>query len=513
MLVSLLCLGSGALVAAPSAQALSAPARVKASGGQAFDAILVSWKWSNKPASYLIQIGEKKSFAGARKVKVAARYSRPAGGRQSYRFKGLEDGTRFFVRVAAVTRSGKQSGWTRVQKVATRTRFPSAPSGPVTAASGPGPGEVTFTWETQGLYTDYFKIETATSPFANGMRDHRVFKVDPDLRTYTLSAEQTASANAGVGTAWTLVWRFRAVNEGTAGSEQRYFGQGQSRVPGMAPTGTGSPIRVASYNIRTDKGESGELGWINRVPHIVQQIEDRKPGIVLLQELYSPMVPRFVATLADHDMNHYALNRETALKSGLADEKKLQNRLLYDATKYEMVDECDTSTTSTDCHIIWPSDTGPDYSPYVRMRDLATGQEFYVLSLHLPNGAALDGVRHKAMDAIVEELAKVNTDSLPVILGGDTNSSQLRTGVRPHDVLMESGFYDTASTVDHVNPEFGTANDFEYQEPSAFGISPRIDLIATHGMPGSARFVNEVIKQGKPFPSDHNMIWADLRLP
>ena len=413
-----------------------------------------------------------------------------------------------------MTKGGKTSGWSSVKRAATRARYPSPPIGAVKATSGPGAGEVTFVWDTKGKYTDNFLIQTATSPFKKGARDHTVFEVDPRLRKYTLTAEQTRQANAGIGTAWTLVWRFRAVNNGTAGSQERYFGQGQSRVPGSAPTGSGADIRVASYNIRTDNISSpGALTWDNRLPRIAQLIKDRDPGIVLVQELFPSMVSKFRNTLTQKNMDHYVLNRETALVTGAKGEHKLQNRILYDTSRYDLVSRCNADVSSTDCHITWPADYGPDYSPFLRMRDKATGQEFYVLSLHLPNGSGLDAIRTEAMRSIVKQVEARNVDGLPVILGGDTNSSQLRTGERPHDVLMEHGFYDTASTVNHVNPEYGTANDFEYQEPSPFGISPRIDVIATLGMPGSARFVNEVIKKGDPFPSDHNMILTDLRLP
>ena len=78
---------------------------------------------------------------------------------------------------------------------------------------------------------------------------------------------------------------------------------------------------------------------------------------------------------------------------------------------------------------------------------------------------------------------------------------------------MKYGFYDTASTVKQLNAAYGTANAYEYQKKSAFGVSPRIDVIATLGMPGSDLFENMVVKKGDPFPSDHNMVLTDLRLP
>ena len=515
MLVSLLGLMSGALASAPAAQALSAPEGVEASKGKAFDAVIISWKWSTAPAAYVVQIAADKKFRDATRVDVPARGSKPPGGRQSYKLTGLPDGTKFFVRVAAASTKGKLSGWSGVQTATTRMRLPSAPTGAVKAVPGPGPGQLTFTWSSKGDYTDYYALETATSPFDPRPRDHTVFHIDPKLRTYTLTAAQTQQAHAGIGTAWTLVWRFRAVNTGTAGGrEERYFGQGQSRVMGEAATGPGSAIRVASYNIRTDNiSGPAAITWDSRAPRIARLIKDRRPGIVLLQELFPSMVPKFLTTLAQQDMGSYALDRQTALVTGAPGEQKLQNRILYDKTRYDMVDQCSVLVASTDCHISWPTDAGPDYSPFVKMRDRASGQEFYVLGFHLPRGEGLDAVRTAAMRSIVDQVEALNTEHLPVIVGGDSNSSQLRTGERPHDVLMEHGFYDTASTVDHVNPEYGTANDFTYQDPSPFGVSPRIDVIATLGMPGSDRFVNEVVEKGEPFPSDHNMIWTDLRLP
>ena len=515
VLLSLIVSGLVVVSAAP-AQALAAPSGVKAVGGDAFDVVTVSWTWSTKPAAYVIQVAEKQSFAGAEQFKVAGKAAKPPGGRQSYRVTGLEDGTKFFVRVAAATKSGSKSGWSAVRTAETRMRTPS-PGDNLKAVSGPGPGEVTFSWTTAGDYTDYFRIDTGTSPFdADGPRDHQVFKIDPSKRSYTLSAAQTEAAGAGIGVAWTLIWRFRAVNTGTAGGTMdRYFGQGQSRVPGMAPSGDGAAIRVASYNVRTESvNPSGnEKPWLVRAPLVAESIEAENPGIVLLQELFPSQIVTFQAELALPDMSKYALNRTAAVDTGLPGEKKLQSRFIYDKNVYEDVSQCPDSKFDTSCLIKWESDTGPDYAAVNLMRHKASGQHFWVCSFHLTSGNEYEAVRREAMKSIVAGIEALNTQDYPVILGGDSNSSQLREGIRPHDILMAKGYYDTASAVEHINPEYGTANDFQYQEPSAIGISSRIDLIATLGMPGSAKFKNVVVKKPDVHPSDHNMIWADLKLP
>ena len=510
------------LIAATPAQALSAPSGVKVSSGDAFDVLVVSWKWSSKPASYIIQIAQQKSFDGADQFKVAAKNSKPAGGRQSYRATGLQDGTKFYVRVAAATKSGKKSGWSSVVTGETRMRTPSAPDAPTTAEAGPNPGEVTFTWFTEGKYTDYFRIDASSLPFNQKGADPVYFKINPGIAKtgpgtyqYTMTAAQTEQAGVGIGTGWTLIWRFHAYNTGTAGGKkERYFGQGQSRVPGVAPTGTGSAIRVASYNVRTYKGVPGEDTWAQRSPRVVQTIKDQRPDIVLMQELFPSQMDTFLSDLHNEpSLNSYQLTRTAGVKKQTDGDRLLQARLLYDTTKYTDVSNCPDDPNDTECLIRWKADIGYDHAAVNLMEDKVSGQKFWICSFHLSNGDGLDQLRKDAMKTIVDELAARNNGKYyPIILGGDTNSSQLRT-IRPHDVMMDAGYYDTASTVDQINAAYGTANDFTYQEPSEINPSPRIDVIATLNMPGSDTFKNVVVQKGDPFPSDHNMIWADLRLP
>lgn len=393
-----------------------------------------------------------------------------------------------------------------------RLAIPSAPAAPTRVRPGPGPGEVTFTVKTEGLSTDLFRVATATTPFNDGARDKTVFKFPFErgagTRSYsfTLTAAQTAKAQAGIGVGWTLIWQMHAVNKGRNGDRRdRYFGQDQVRVPGQPGQGEGS-IRVASYNVRND------TTFDDRAPLLGASILDHQPGIVMVQELFKFTVADFKRGLEEAGNNgRYVLTRETNLTTGAPGERTLQARILYDTDRYMMVSDCPPDKAS--CYIAFDAPGGDtDYAVYAKFRDLTTRQEFWVVSFHLPHGP-YDDLRRREMEQIIDGVDAKLGAGAPVILGGDTNSSQLRPGERPHDVLMNRGFYDTASTVTHVNAAYGTANAFEYQEPKAFSPSPRIDLIATRGMPGSDRFENVVIKRPDPFPSDHNMIVADLKLP
>jgi hypothetical protein len=63
-----------------------------------------------------------------------------------------------------------------------------------------------------------------------------------------------------------------------------------------------------------------------------------------------------------------------------------------------------------------------------------------------------------------------------------------------------------------VNLKYNTMNGYlSPEEPSLHGFGARIDAVLTLGMPGASRF--EEVLTGSPYPSDHNMVYADVRLP
>jgi hypothetical protein len=117
------------------------------------------------------------------------------------------------------------------------------------------------------------------------------------------------------------------------------------------------------------------------------------------------------------------------------------------------------------------------------------------------------------VDAIVAGMAQLNTSDLPVIFGGDLNSSQQSTGQdAPHYRFLAGGYYDTASAAAQVNMGYNTVNGYRTTEsPSPYGFGSRYDTIFTLGMPGAQRFV-QVLTTGT-YPSDHNLVYADLQLP
>jgi hypothetical protein len=100
-----------------------------------------------------------------------------------------------------------------------------------------------------------------------------------------------------------------------------------------------------------------------------------------------------------------------------------------------------------------------------------------------------------------------------VIFGTDANSSQTsQGGDSSHDVLLNEGWYNTFSAAKVVNAQYNSVNHYESPEKkSPYGIGSMYDTISTLNMPGASLW--KQVHTGAPWPSDHNMIFADLRLP
>jgi hypothetical protein len=83
--------------------------------------------------------------------------------------------------------------------------------------------------------------------------------------------------------------------------------------------------------------------------------------------------------------------------------------------------------------------------------------------------------------------------------------------------MLDHGYYDTASAVQTVNMRYNSPNQFMTpQLASANGFGTRLDVVMTKNLPGSDFF--EIVRTDdnpdfSQYPSDHNMVFAEFRLP
>ena len=521
---------TGVVLAASSASALTAPrALAMVKGSRMATSVTIQWAWSSRPASYDIQVAQNATFTkGLLRWSVKRSATKPPGGLETKPLRELQDASRQYIRIRAV-KGSYHSGWSSMTTW-TLAKWPSEITA-FSAKPGPGAGETTFTWKSAGDFTDYYRLDTALSPFSltnpdvpDVGRDPHTFILDKSARSFTMTAAQTAEAGAGVGVGWHLMTRLYAVRKGNAATQERaYPNLTSAQVKGQPPA-PGTPLRVGSFNLRLASLDTGTShDWTTRTPLIADVIKQYQPAVMSLQE----MVPSSWAgpgnlqeALAAAGLSRYQMTRETSY----GHEAPVDARILYDTTKLEKIDGCGDVKNVPECEIDLPQYDGDAMAPYARFRDIASGKTFWFVGFHMEPGSteSLETLRQAQALAMVQGMDLLDVTHDPIIVAGDSNTYQnylpkdAGPGALPdslaHDVLIDGGYYDTASAVATQNMAYDTANHFERQSPDPLGFGSRLDLIATKYMPGCDRFVNHVVTSG-PFPSDHNMIVADLQLP
>jgi endonuclease/exonuclease/phosphatase family metal-dependent hydrolase len=481
--------------------------------------VSVSWNWIKAASGYRIQVAKKADFSRVVTTKKKRNSShRPSGGREATVVGQLRDATYYWVRVRKV-KGDNASPWSSPVRVATKAHVPDrfhSARGHVGAA----PGETRLSWKTPGGHTDFFRITTSLTPFGTARtpkvgRHSTTFTVPGDRRSVTLSAAQTAAAGAGIGTGRFLFFRITAVRKGSADTAtRRYPFLQHTVVAGQGARGNGARLRVMQYNMHVASMDVAGHPWEDRQHLIAKNIAKVSPAIASLQELMPTMWTDYNggvgldAALKQAGAGRYELTRTTPYWKGNGQD----THILYDPTKLALESNCDESVPS--CYILIPDPKHDHVAAYAKFRDLASGQEFYFVSAHLNTGndAVTDALRGRQAQAISDGIKTINRQNLPVIFGTDANSSQTSAGVdSSHQVLLDEGWYNTLSAATMVNTKYNSVNHYEKQKRSPYGFGSMIDTIATLNMPGADLW--KQVLTGAPWPSDHNMIYANLRLP
>jgi endonuclease/exonuclease/phosphatase family metal-dependent hydrolase len=482
--------------------------------------VRVSWHWIRAASGYRIQVAKDADFTKvvtARKKRNSNK--RPAGGRATAVVGGLRDATYYWVRVRKVVGSHKSS-WSSAERVGTKAKMPDRITRAV-GGPGPAPGTTKIKWTSDGGHTDFFRITTALTPFGNAStpkegRHSTTFRVSGDQRSLTLSPEQTAAAGAALGTGHHLFFRITAVRAGEADRAVRPYQHLRSTtVAGQSSPGSNSPLRFASYNLHTASKDVPGHPWRDRASWVAENLARANPAVVALQEMLPNMWDTraggigLKAALSNAGMGRYRLTRDSAYGDSPGD-----SRILYDPNQVQMTSSCDPDADT--CAIKMPDPDGRvRLAAYARFQDLSSGQEFWFVSAHLNpgNDAKTDEVRGRQAQAVVDAMRSINTQHLPIVVGADLNSSQTSNGKdAPHSAFLQAGYYNTSAAETQINLEYNSVNAYETPEkPSNYGFGSMIDSIMTLGMPGA-----DVFKQwltGAPYPTDHNLITADVRLP
>lgn len=423
----------------------------------------------------------------------------------------------------------------------------------VSARPGPGAGQVTIRWASGGGDTTSFQIETAVSSFSPTKkslprhgRHGKIFPVSAARRSVTLSAAQVASAGAPAASGNLLYYRVYAVNRTATGTSTRTYPSLRAVLPQpVAPQASGTPLRAATFNVRTARATRDRRSWLQRAPDVAGQILTFRPGVVALQELgpgradgrsgsttgIGRQTTSLESALARAGGGRYRLVRTTPYVASGTPSGSQGARILYDTSRYELRSGCvettGTKSYSASCTIPMPLLPGKsEYerrkATYAELVDRVTGQPFYVVSAHLDSWHSsnvaterrYEAHRGRQVAAVADAMDKINTRGVPIVFGGDLNAWQNnRVADDAHETLTAKGYYDTASALVRRNMEYATVNHFDRTvRPNPQGVGARLDVVAVKGRQGARRIVNVVKPVDPARPSDHNLVVSDLVL-
>ena len=257
-------------------------------------------------------------------------------------------------------------------------------------------------------------------------------------------------------------------------------------------------LRVATFNLRfasTNKPNS----WPERRPVMRACIEEMAPDVMGTQEGVYPQLKDIAADLPAYEW--IGLGRDGGSRGEFMAIFYRKARL--EALEYDHFWLSDTPNVIASTN--W-GNTNRRMTTWVRVRERASGREFYVFNTHLDH--ALRSAREKGALLIRQRVQEVATNNLPVLLIGDFNAEPGKE--KTYDLFLEGNFFTDTWRTAHIrrNDDLDTFHNFKGAKKGSF----RIDWILTRG-PWECD-ANEVVvfSRENQFPSDHHPVLARLRL-
>ena len=307
-------------------------------------------------------------------------------------------------------------------------------------------------------------------------------------------------------------------------------------------TATPTDVRFATFNVRTSRADIGtSRQWLRRALSVAQEIDNANPGIVAIQELGPGradgerisvgsglrQTTSLLGALESIGADRYKLTRTTAYVKPGAYHGTQGPRILFDSTKYRLVSDCVETTGKSNwnpsCAMVMPTVKGvaPSSAAYAEFEDLATAQNFFVVSAHLDSRhsgtlskeKSYDALRGKQAKAIYAEVAPL-AGTKPILFGGDINSWRTKAGSHaPYNFLTSQGFADATVAPSRVNAQYPTVNHWKSTlKANAKGRQVALDVVMVKGGQSFSSYENVMKVVDPARPSDHNMIVADLSL-
>ena len=253
-------------------------------------------------------------------------------------------------------------------------------------------------------------------------------------------------------------------------------------------------LQVMSYNMRQGNSPDGINHWDNRCHATLSMLREAKPDVFGVQEAHGYQVSYITDSLPCY--RSVGVGRDDGFEKGE------RMSVFYNSDKFELLD----------WGTYWLSDTPdepskgwdaayPRTATWTRLKMKKGGREFFYVNTHLDHIGAQ--ARRNGLILIVDRIAAMNPDGLPMVLTGDFNTTEDDPCLDDLDLRMKSARREAPVTDTGI-----TYNGFGKEGE----LARAIDYIYYSGFDSCDNFrVLRDSYDGIPYISDHYPITVTLK--
>lgn len=527
------------LLPAGSAQAAVLPPKGLTAASTSSSAVSLRWDAVKSAPKYRVQYSTSSKLSKAKYIRVVD---------NALDVGKLKPSTRYYFRVRVITTSGGSlSGYSSTFSVKTASKSGYSYLSPVMlSAKAASSSAVSLSWASRGSGIRY-RVQYSSSPKMSGAKYLR----------FTPTKATISRLKAGTK----YYFRVRVITNG-GGNLSSYSDpvQGKTRaatrpVPADTKTPSSKPLRVVSYNVQCANCFSGlpdELPWSARRSAVVATLVKQDPDVMGLQEASQGWLRDSSGQLTDksqfedvqqrlgskyrlvNDKRNNCVKSTTPTRCVYADQGASKGtKIIYNSQRLKLISQGSRRLSAMD------KNHDERYVAWAILQQKSTGKKFLFTDTHLENKKDSSGssAYHELLRTqtreIVQEIAKRNSQKLPVISVGDYNSSRFASPSNaPYDVTIAAGFVDPlgnsyrstrtapgATVEKRINTHYYGYNGYQRAATLREGWinGSYIDYIFTTPMRVSeCENAAEVDAAGNYIgiiPSDHNLLRATVHLP
>ena len=187
-------------------------------------------------------------------------------------------------------------------------------------------------------------------------------------------------------------------------------------------------LKVMSYNIRLGSAQDGTNSWALRYTATGKMLEDQKPDVFGVQEALEYQV-RYIEEMCGYES--VGVGRENGKKEGehmsIFWNKKTVSMLKWGTFWLSDTPEKPSKGWDAECFRT---------ATWALMKDKKTGKKFYFVNTHLDHEGK--EAQKNGLKLIVEKIAEMNPEGLPMVLTGDFNIEPSNPALADLDARMQS---------------------------------------------------------------------------